>query len=166
LINSGKPIEAEFLEKAITYIDDRFVYCYEGMIVLGVWGMNLRDNVREDISEIRKDLINKKKHIQLDSGPQQTKNEIPIQFTITFQSGEHGRLNGKSFVTKLQNEFIDDGDIPKVEPNEGYEFVGWDENPYGHELTGNKEFVAKYKAKETPLNTPPLPWYTRFWNWL
>lgn len=166
LINSDKTTEAEFLEKAITYIDDRFVYCYEGMIVLGVWGMSLRDNVREDISEIRKNLISKKKNILEEPEPQEIENEIPIQFTITFQAGEHGRIDGKSFVTKLQNEFIDEADIPRVEPNEGYEFIGWDENPYGHELTGNKEYVAKYKAKERLLNTPPLPWYTRLWNWL
>jgi len=61
LRNSDKSTEAGFLADAVKYVDDRFVYCYDGTVVLGVWGMQVRDNVRENISEICKNLVIKKK---------------------------------------------------------------------------------------------------------
>ncbi len=67
LRDAGKTTEAEFLADAIKYIDDRFVYCYDDKVVLGVWGMRLRENVRADISEISKDLTLKEK-VQADPG--------------------------------------------------------------------------------------------------
>ncbi len=60
LNNSGKNEEAKFLADAIKYVDDRFIYCYDDIVVLGIWGMKLRDNCREDISQICKDLVVKK----------------------------------------------------------------------------------------------------------
>jgi hypothetical protein len=51
----GKNTEAEFLADAIKYIDDRFVYCYDDKVVLGVWGMLLRDSVRVEDGIIRKE---------------------------------------------------------------------------------------------------------------
>ena len=62
LRNSGKTTEADFLSDAVKFVDDRFVYCYDNRVVLGVWGMALRDNVRGDIREICKNLIVKKKN--------------------------------------------------------------------------------------------------------
>lgn len=75
LKNLGKTTEAEFLVDALKYIDDRFMYCYDDKVVLGVWGMQLRDNVREDISEIRKNLAVKTKNpiMELESQP-----ELPV----------------------------------------------------------------------------------------
>jgi subtilisin family serine protease len=59
LKKSGKNIESEFIDDAIKFIDDRFVYCYDNKVVLGVWGMQLKDYYREDISVIRKNLATK-----------------------------------------------------------------------------------------------------------
>ncbi|KFC59185.1 hypothetical protein FEM08_20460 [Flavobacterium gilvum] len=164
LLNSGKTDEAEFLSKSIKYIDDRFVYCYDEIVVLGVWGMKLRDNVRAEITEIWRDLDAKTKK----------EDEIPL-FAITFNVGSNGNLKGDHEISKQPNKLISVEDLPKVEPHEGYEFVGWDENPDGYEVTDDKEFTAQYKAKEmTPQVPPPyvppiipkIPWYLRFWNWL
>ena len=52
LKNEGKTDESNFLERAIKFIDNRFVYCYDGIVILGVWGMQLKDNVPSDITEI------------------------------------------------------------------------------------------------------------------
>ncbi|MBK8300420.1 MAG: hypothetical protein IPK90_08220 [Chitinophagaceae bacterium] len=96
-------------------------------MVLGVWGMQLRDNVREDISEIRKNLFAKKKkeeEVIVESDPP------PIPFNISFNAGENGNLNGNSFVTKDANSFLGNDDIPQVQPNDGYEFAGWNEKSY------------------------------------
>lgn len=168
LRNSGKNTEAEFLSDAIKFVDDRFVYCYDDRVVLGVWGMQLRANVRKDISEICKNLIVKKKKEEDNPPP-----PPPVSsYTITYNAGSDGNLNGNSFISKQQNEFLSANDIPQIEPNEGFEFVDWDENPVGYEVTGNKEFTAQYKPIEvTPpvvplVDTPKIPWYLRFWNWL
>lgn len=164
----GKTTEATFLADAVKFIDDRFVYCYDDKVVLGVWGMQLRDNVREDISEIRKDLFAKKKkekegeEVIIESGP------APTQFNVSFNAGENGNLNGNSFVTKDANSFLGEDEIPQVQPNDGYNFDGWNENPKDYKITSDKEFTAQYKINVTPPipPLPPLPWYTRFWNWL
>lgn len=52
LKNKGKKEEALFLERAIKFIDNRFVYCYDGIVILGVWGMQLKDNINSDITEV------------------------------------------------------------------------------------------------------------------
>lgn len=171
LKNSGKTVEADFLADAIKYIDDRFIYCYDDIVVLGVWGMKLRDNVREDISEICK--------TQFVKVPKPVQIPEPTFFTINYNAGDNGNLYGNTSVTKQSSEYISNNEIPQVEANDGYEFAGWNENPNGHEVTGDKQFTALYKQKEliTPIETPinpdvvpiiaePLPWYLRFWNWL
>lgn len=172
LKDSDKTKEAEFLNDAVKYIDDRFLYCYDNKIILGVWGMQLRDNVREDISEICKSLIKKKKKTPEKILP------LPSNtpFTITYNAGINGTLNGNPSVTKNPNEILSDGDIPQVEPNEGFKFIGWDENPEGYQVTNNKEYTAQYTPQEiphadvppedTPEDPPELPWYQRFLNWL
>lgn len=163
LQNSGKTVEADFLNGAIKYIDDRFVYCYDDIVVLGVWGMELNPNVREDISEICKTQFVKAPKVQIPE---------PTFFTINFNAGDNGYLYGNTSITKQSSEYISNNEIPQVEANDGYEFAGWDENPCGHEVIGNKQFTAQYNKIESPL--PPddpfiekkLPWYLRFWNWL
>lgn len=171
LKNSSNNVEAAFLADAIKFIDDRFIYCYDDIVVLGVWGMMLRDNVREDITEIRKNLFTAIKKPA----------EIPeVQtFTVSYNGGSNGIVIGNSYITKLFHEVIHETDIPQVEPHEGYEFHRWNENPEGQEVNGNMEFTAQYFAKEIsppvdfvdvnppiPPIPPNLPWYKRFWNWL
>lgn len=163
LKNSGKTVEADFLADAIKYIDDRFIYCYDDIVVLGVWGMKLRDNVREDISEICK--------TQFVKVPKPVQIPEPTFFTINYNAGDNGNLYGNTSVTKQSSEYISNNEIPQVEANDGYEFTGWNENPNGHEVTEDKQFTAQYNKKEPIIieNTPPiakLPWYLRFWNWL
>jgi hypothetical protein len=133
LKDSGKTTEAEFLADAIKFIDDRFIYCYDDKVVLGVWGMQLRDNVSEDISVFYKNLITKKK--KENAKDEKNEKEIietvsPIStFNISFNAGENGSLNGNSFVTKDAKSFLSGDEIPKVQPKAGYEFAGWSENP-------------------------------------
>jgi len=44
--------DAECLEKAIKFVHDDFVYCFDGKTILGIWGMQLRDEVRESIGRV------------------------------------------------------------------------------------------------------------------
>jgi subtilisin family serine protease len=167
LINTGKSTEATFLSDSIKFIDDRFIYCYDDKVVLGVWGMQLRDNVREGLSEIRKNLYSKNK-IGKEKEEVDTKTTtLPTLFNISFNPGQNGTISGNSFFQKASNSLVEKDDIPTVQPHDGYEFTGWNENPIYHEITGDKEFIAQYRVKNiAPLLPPSLPWYRRFWNWL
>lgn len=173
LNNEGKSTESRFLSDAIKFIDDRFVYCYDNRVVLGVWGMQLRENVREDISEIRKNLLTKKNKEKVE-GEDEAEEEFdlepeqaPSSFTVIFKSGQNGTINGNSFVSKDPNSFLENHEIPTVQPNDGYEFVGWNENPNDFKITGNKEFIAQYRLKKTVAPPPSsIPWYRRFWDLL
>jgi subtilisin family serine protease len=163
LNNSGKTTEAEFLADAIKYVDDRFVYCYDNRVILGVWGMSLRDNVREDINVIRKNLALKKTKPPVEETPPHQ--EPPITFfTVTFNADDNGALNGNSSINKQLNSFLSDDEIPQVDPNDGYEFVGWSETPNGYQVTGDKEFTAQYRLLAV-LPSPKLSWYKRLWLW-
>jgi len=165
LINENKNTEAEFLENALKYIDDRFIYCYDDKVVLGVWGMQLRDNFRGEIWEICKNLVQKKP-----TPPPPP----PSAYTISFNAGSSGTLNGNSSITKQPAEILIGSDIPQIKPNEGFEFTGWDENPEGYQVNGDREFTAQYRQTELPQppippippDPPKIPWYRRFWNWL
>lgn len=162
--------KAEFLADAIKSVDDRFVYCYDDKIILGAWGMQMRDNVREDITEIRKSLsrkLHKAKDQEevVDSEPEIVPPIAP--FNVLFNAGENGRLNGNSSVIKDANSYLGDDEIPKVDPKEGYEFIGWNEPPRDYQVTDDKEFTAQYR-EIPPIVMPPekLPWWKRFWLWL
>lgn len=61
LEEGGKTAEAAFLDSATKVVDDRFLYCYDGKVVLGAWGMQMKDNIREDIAEIRKSMFKRNK---------------------------------------------------------------------------------------------------------
>ncbi|MDR2086478.1 MAG: S8 family serine peptidase [Dysgonamonadaceae bacterium] len=159
LKNSGKTIEAKFLTAAIKYVDDRFVYCYDNTVVLGVWGMQLRENLREDIHEIRKDLTEVPP--PLPPPPPPPLPPPPPSFTITYNAGDNGTLNGDAKIDKQQNEILTDSDIPQIEPKEGYEFTGWDIDPHGHKVTGDVQFTAQYRKKVVEKK----PWWKRFWLW-
>ncbi len=91
LKSSDKTTEATFLADAIKFIDDRFMYCYDGKVVLGVWGMQLRENVREDISEIRKNLTFKTKTptAEPESQPELPVEEPAIESTEDSKEPEH-----------------------------------------------------------------------------
>lgn len=172
LRNTDKTTEAEFLTDAIKFVDDRFIYCFDNRVVLGVWGMQLRENVRADISEICKNLFVKKKK-DVDSLPPVVEDIPPLSplpessFTVSFNAGEGGNLNGYSEYTKYKDEIVTEEEIPKIEAMEGYEFTGWDKNPNDYTVSSDTKFTAQYR-KNPPILPPgpKLPWYKRFWNWL
>jgi subtilisin family serine protease len=160
--------KAEFLADAIKFVDNCFVYCYDDKVVLGAWGMQMRENIKEDINEIRKSspLKLKKRNESeevVDSEPEIVPPITP--FNVSFNAGENGTLKGNSFITKEANTYLGDDEIPQVDPKDGYEFVGWDETPNGYQVTDNKEFKAQYR-QIPPVVLPKNPWWKRFWLWL
>ncbi|MCL2650064.1 MAG: S8 family serine peptidase [Candidatus Azobacteroides sp.] len=169
LKNANKSIEAEFLTDAIKFVDDRFVYCYDDTVVLGAWGMQMRENVDEDITVIRKKSPLKIKKTKKEPEVQhESEVFLPIApFNVSFNAGENGILQGNDFITKDANSYLGDDEIPQVEPKDGYEFIGWSEDPHGCQVSEDKEFTAQYRQKEfPPIVEKKLPWWKRFWLWL
>jgi len=60
LRQENKTSEAECLERAIKFVNDDFVYCFDDKTVLGVWGMQLRNEVRAPIGTAVKNQFAKK----------------------------------------------------------------------------------------------------------
>lgn len=169
LKQENKNIEAVYLDKAIKFVDDNFVYCYDNKTVLGVWGMQLRDDVREPLGVAMKNLfVPKTKPVVESAQEPEPQPESKVEsFSVIFNTGENGILNGNSVLSKQNNEIITESEIPKIESKKGYEFIGWDKNPNDYLVSENVEFTAQYR--EISLPPPPftrLPWYKRFWNWL
>jgi subtilisin family serine protease len=166
LRNADKKTEADFLAGAIKDVDDRFVYCYDDSVVLGVWGMKLKDSVRVDDGVYRCSLpLLPEKSTPPPPVESPTPPEPAKSYTIFFNAGENGTINENPYVKKDSNSFLYDYEIPKIEPKEGYEFVGWNENPSNYEITDNKEFIAQYRTKVVPP-PPVIPWWKHFWLWL
>jgi subtilisin family serine protease len=177
---NGKTDEALFLTNAIKYVDDRFVYCYDHRVVLGAWGMQLRENVREDLSEIRKNLIKrklKKENPIVETPIEEIKTDIKVEtsevppiinpFTVRFDEGNYGNISGQSSFFKRNGENIDESEIPKVESREGYDFIGWNEEPKNYSVYGDKIFTAQYREKSPIIGAPAkLPWWKRLWLFL
>jgi subtilisin family serine protease len=160
LRSSGKITESEFLAAAVKYVDDRFLYCYDDSVVLGIWGMQLRDHVREDISVICRDLTGGRRP------PPEGDPPPPVnRFTIHFDPGENGNLNGNPEIVKYEGDIVTEGEVPVIEVKADYEFTGWDKNPNNYRVTGDTKFTAQYRPI-VPPPPPKLPWYRRFWNWL
>jgi subtilisin family serine protease len=163
LKNSGKTIEAEYLANAVKFVDDRFVYCYDDCVVLGVWGMSPKENARIDDAIYRCPLSGKT------PPPPPLPPPPPIidTFTVSFNAGNNGSITGNTYLSKPANSYITEDEVPSVDPTVGYEFAGWSENPNGYEITEDKEFTAQYRTISLPSLPPLLPTrWRRFWLWL
>lgn len=173
LNREGQNSIAEALEKSIKFINNDFIYCYDGIVVLGIWGMQLLERGREPIGTICKGLFketNKPKNESPESDeisqPTNEPLEIAIEhpFTVRFNAGDKGNLSGITELQKHSGELISQSEVPKVEPKVGYEFIGWDKNPSDYSVTSETVFTAQYSPIVPPITR--IPWYKRFWNWL
>ncbi|MDI9311746.1 MAG: S8 family serine peptidase [Limnohabitans sp.] len=168
LENKGQNNEAQALENCIKFIHNDFLYCYDDIVVLGIWGMQLRENIRESIGTISKNLFKEKLKPPFDESP---KPEIETpeptckdSMIIRFNAGDNGKILGNVELPKYSGDIISESEVPQVEPKAGYEFTCWNKNPNGYKVTGETTFNAQYSQKVTPISK--LPWYQRFWNWL
>jgi subtilisin family serine protease len=78
------------------------------------------------------------------------------KYTVIFDAGEHGILNGVNEIHVLSGKILLKSDIPTIEPNLTYGFLGWNPyNPMGHTITENIVFTAQYQ-KEKLNQTPEI----------
>jgi subtilisin family serine protease len=148
----------DILEKALKYINEDFIYCYDNIVVLGLWGMTLKASNDTSGGKLLKDLFPPKTPTP-ESGPDDDDETPPKSYSVKFISGEHGIINSGSEIIKQESSNISESDIPDVTPNKGFEFTGWNANPLNYLVSGDVEFTATYK----PIH---VPWYKRLWNWI
>lgn len=173
LKQQGKNSEAECLEKAIKFVNDDFVYCYDDKAVLGVWGMQLRENIREPLGVVVKNAtfkspkppeppainpppetdVEKTEETDVKEEPEHV-DEPEKQFNVRFNAGGHGDLYGQSEYYKPASDTVKESEVPEVVSAEGYRFTGWDKEPVNHTVTGDIEFTAKYE-EIPPANIEP-----------
>jgi hypothetical protein len=171
LEGEGKTSEAAYFESALKYINDDFVYCYDGIVVLGIWGMQLSETLRESLGTVSKNLFTEKKQATLppvEESPGPKIEEIPEDpieaptYNVRFNASEGGKIADQTRITKSAGETISENELPSIEAAEGYEFFGWDRDPLNYAIDNDTEFTAQFRA----IPPPKLPWYKRFWNWL
>jgi subtilisin family serine protease len=121
--------EKQILRSALKHYDEEYLYCYDGKVVLSVWGMKRRDSVAKPIGQIvhQFDEVCRRK--------------------ISFDLGE-----GATFIHKIDSHILrEDGyvmtreDIPPMNLKEGYRFLGWLPEPIDYVITGDITFVAQYE---------------------
>lgn len=88
-------------------------------------------------------------------------NPDSIFHKIHFIAGENGKLNGSNCIELKHGDYIPSGSIPKVEPQKGYKFAGWDK-PISEPIKEDTYFTAQYEQIIIPDS---VPWYKRLWLW-
>lgn len=78
-------------------------------------------------------------------------------FEVLFKPGKYGTLQGQTRYEKAAGERVLSGEVPRVEPEDGYRFIGWDKNPNDYVVNGDTEFVAQYEEIDSPKGG--------FWGW-
>jgi hypothetical protein len=171
LKNNGKETDALYLENATKFIHDKYLYCYDDLVILGVWGMDEKDEIRESIGIACTD--------KFDNGPKVKGSEPelepelpqiqPVNYTVKFNSGEHGKISNDQDYFKTEGDFISQSEIPEINPKEGYRFRGWDIDPLNKKITEDTTFTALYEQIEIPpppIAEPTIPWWRRLWLFL
>ena len=177
--------EYKILNRAIQNIDnpkyiDNFVFAINEQVVCLAWGMTLLENTKKPIESVITDVP-----------------KVPIKkYAIRFVIDEHGTIEGNFSLRMPKGYTIKPTDIPLVKTDDGYEFIGWDINPDGFVVDGNKTFKANVREINNVVDNnlidnieddiKPLieeqsssedniqssdaevlqPWYKRFWIWL
>lgn len=129
LKSEGKAEEANFLELSLKYAGDSEsnVYCGDGRVVVTVWGMRPREGRDLGESILFADLFPEKE-----------------MHTVRYDLGNRGATANSTILKKSHGTRIYAHQVPFVKAKDGYEFIGWDRNPLGAEVTSDLLFVAQY----------------------
>lgn len=123
----------------LRYINDNFIYCCDDKVFLVAWGMTPDRNKHIPVGEL------------IHGGPARG-------FKILFDEGRYGKIaKTDTQINRKQGYEIISKDIPEVEPNDGYEFIGWTPNPLGYKVEENTTFKAEYRKIDKPIQPPVIP---------
>lgn len=76
------------------------------------------------------------------------------KISIRFEPGEHGTITGNTQIFINKGGLIDGNDIPHVNPEEGYRFIGWDKETNGF-FESDEVFTALFEAKDIACTFDP-----------
>jgi len=132
--------DLQIMAGAIKYVDDDRVYCSDDKVYLVAWGMSLDVRQHKVIGSVIHDF------------------EYVKKFKVTFDAGEHGSLpKFDQSMNKAEGSTLSNEDLPTVDAEEGWDFVGWSPSPEGLVITSDLNFTAQYcEQTEEPI-TPVLP---------
>ena len=127
--------DRQILAGAVKYIDDNFLFCFDGKVVMIAWGMKPDSKKHDVVGSIIYDLQLQERH------------------KIRFVPGEHGVFKDKqaSGMSRMSGTVLTKNDIPEIIADEGYVFKGWDPEPVGVTVDGPKTFKALYDKAPAPV---------------
>lgn len=138
---------------ALRYIDDDYIYCFDGKVAVVAWGMTIDSKQHKVKGSVIHEM------------------DITRKYTLSFNPGQHGRLENvmAGSVHKEEGYVLTDADFPQLSVDDGYMFTGWSPAAVGTPVNGDIAFTATYQlipppqqpqAPEPPYNsagiaTPP-----------
>lgn len=137
-------LEYQMMFGALKHINDDFIYCYDDKVVMVAWGMCPDPHKHSSNGSFFRQAthIDKKK--------------------ITFDLGSHGTIDTSKSeryqpcINREKGDRLSAADIPVVKAKEGYDFVGWEPEPIGYEVSDDFVFHAKYHKFPEPKPEPPV----------
>lgn len=138
-------LEYQMLFGALKHINDDFIYCYDDKVVMVAWGMCPDPHKHSSNGSFFRQAthLDKKK--------------------ITFDLGSHGSIDTSKSeryqpcINREKGDRLSAADIPVVKAKDGYEFVGWEPEPIGYEVSEDFVFHAKYTKLPVPEQPPVIP---------
>lgn len=149
LIENGKNDEANFLQLSLKYVGDSEdnIFCGGDQVIAVAWGMLSKKGNPINLPKIEKPFShNKGLH------------------TITYNLNGYGSSNDPTTIKKNHGTVIRQDQIPLVNANNGYIFIGWDRNPEGATVDCDLLFTALYKKADTPPPPPQQKHRVRFFS--
>lgn len=124
--------DKQILSGALKYIDEDFMFCYDNKIIVVAWGMTPDSNKHIVKGAIIHDL------------------KLQDVCKVRFNAGHYGQIDKISGIMNRPVGFVlSHLDIPKVVPNKGYSFKGWEPEPIGMKVVKPLIFEAIYEKDET-----------------
>lgn len=144
-------LEYQMLFGALKHINDDFIYCYDDKVVMVAWGMCIDPHKHRSNGSFFRPAshLDRKK--------------------ITFDCGCHGFIDTSKSeryqpcINREKGTRLSAADIPVVKAKEGYEFLGWEPEPIGFEVSDDFVFQAKYNKLPDPEPPVTLPANDTVW---
>ena len=144
-------LEYQMMFGALKHINDDFIYCYDDKVVLVAWGMCPDPHKHNSNGSFFRQAthLDKKK--------------------ITFDFGSHGSIDTSKSdryhpcINREKGDRLSAADIPVVKVKDGYEFIGWEPEPIGYEVSDDFVFHAKYNKLPEPAPQVTHPANDNIW---
>lgn len=122
--------ELQLMAGVLRYLYDDFIFCADGKVYIVAWGMTPDSHKHQELGQCIRGY------------------QAEEKITLTFDPGIYGTL-AVSLESSLEikaNTTLEAAMWPKVNPQEGWNFMGWSPDMVGQPLTADQQFSALYEA--------------------